>query len=264
MGSELAQEISSSDSVWKSIQDVLKEYINIRSFNTWFAPIELVNLDDKTIELRVPNRFFCEWIDNHYAKLLNSSIVQVLGEPRKIKYHIKNSSVPESPYVASDLQPAPTGKMNRMEMPGSAKAHSPFYTRINERYTFDNFIVGDGNNFAYAAARAVANSPGRTNYNPLIIYGGTGLGKTHLIQAIGNYALAQYPRPRFFIHPAKHLHLILLMQFSKTASPNFRLITVPVIFYFWTIFTFSQTKAKHRKNSFILLMIYTRTASKLY
>ncbi len=199
MGSELAQKLTSSDSVWKSIQNVLKEYINIRSFNTWFAPIELVNLDDKTIELKVPNRFFCEWIDNHYAKILNSSIVQVLGEPRKIKYHIKNSTVPESPYVATDLQPSSNRNDNLHRMDVTVpKVHSPFYTRINERYTFENFIVGDGNNFAYAAARAVANSPGRTNYNPLIIYGGTGLGKTHLIQAIGNYALMQYPPTKVF------------------------------------------------------------------
>lgn len=191
MGSEFAQKLSSSDAIWKSIQQVLKEYINIRSFNTWFAPIELVNLDDQFLELRVPNRFFCEWIDNHYAKVLNSAIVQVLGESRKIKYHIKNQNLPESPYMANDMQTTLTS--HKAPAVTSAASRSPFYTRINERYTFDNFIVGDGNNFAYAAARAVANSPGKTNYNPLIIYGGTGLGKTHLIQAIGNFALAQYP-----------------------------------------------------------------------
>ncbi len=202
MGSELAQRHTASDSVWKNIQNVLKEYINIRSFNTWFAPIELVHLDEKNIELRVPNRFFCEWIDNHYAKILHSSIVQVLGEPRKIKYHIKNTALPESPYSVSDLNPAPSPAVQGNNVHPltnqTPKVHSPFYTRINERYTFDNFVVGDGNNFAYAAARAVANSPGRTNYNPLIIYGGTGLGKTHLIQAIGNYALMQYPPLKVF------------------------------------------------------------------
>ncbi|NOX90274.1 MAG: chromosomal replication initiator protein DnaA [Calditrichaeota bacterium] len=195
MESELAHNLSTSESVWKSIQQVLKEYINIRSFNTWFAPLELVNLDAQYLELRVPNRFFCEWIDNHYAKIFNNAIVQVLGEHRKIKYHIKNHNLPDSPYMDADLQPSSVN--HRTNFP-QATINSPFYTRINERYTFNNFIVGDGNNFAYAAARAVASSPGRTNYNPLIIYGGTGLGKTHLIQAIGNFALAKYPLTKVY------------------------------------------------------------------
>jgi chromosomal replication initiator protein len=220
MGSEFAQKLSSSDSVWKSIQQVLKEYINIRSFNTWFAPIELVNLDDQVMELRVPNRFFCEWIDNHYAKILNSAIVQILGEPRKIKYHIKNQSLPQSPYVESDVRPQPS--LTHRSMPSMPKSvsHSPYYTRINERYVFENFIVGDGNNFAYAAARAVANNPGKTNYNPLIIYGGTGLGKTHLIQAIGNYALAQDPFIKVYYASSETFtsHFINAIQQNKISE----------------------------------------------
>ncbi|HHE55603.1 MAG TPA: chromosomal replication initiator protein DnaA [Caldithrix abyssi] len=196
MASELAQKVNPAESVWKHIQQVLREYINIRSYNTWFAPIEAVDLTDQYLEIRVPNRFFCEWIDNHYGKILNNAIVQVLGEHRKVKYHIKNNSLPDSPYVATDIQPA-APSLNKISFSHPA-SDSPFYTRINERYTFENFVVGDGNNFAYAAARAVADSPGRTNYNPLIVYGGTGLGKTHLIQAIGNYALTKYPMTKVF------------------------------------------------------------------
>ncbi len=196
MSSEVAQKMNPVESVWKHIQQILREYINIRSYNTWFAPIEAIDLTENYIELSVPNRFFCEWIDNHYAKILNNAIVQVLGEHRKIRYHIKNNSLPDSPYVATDLKPpVSAGSQNAM---GLSYSKSPFYTRINERYTFDNFVVGDGNNFAYAAARAVADSPGKTNYNPLIVYGGTGLGKTHLIQAIGNYALSKYPMTKVY------------------------------------------------------------------
>ncbi len=196
MESELAQKVNPAENIWQHIQQVLREYINIRSYNTWFAPIEAVDLNDQYLELKVPNRFFCEWIDNHYGKVLNNAIVQVLGEHRKVKYHIKNNSLPDSPYVATDIQPA-TPSLNKISFSHPA-SDSPFYTRINERYTFENFVVGDGNNFAYAAARAVADSPGRTNYNPLIVYGGTGLGKTHLIQAIGNYALTKYPMTKVF------------------------------------------------------------------
>ena len=218
MESDLAQKLNPAESVWKHIQKVLREYINIRSYNTWFAPIEAVELNDQFLELRVPNRFFCEWIDNHYGKVLNNAIVQVLGEHRKVKYHIKNNSLPDSPYVATDIQP-PQPELNKISLSQSV-AESPFYTRINERYTFENFVVGDGNNFAYAAARAVADSPGRTNYNPLIVYGGTGLGKTHLIQAIGNYALTKYPMTRVFYTSSETFtsHFINAIQQNRVSE----------------------------------------------
>ncbi|MHB2152767.1 chromosomal replication initiator protein DnaA [Calditrichota bacterium GD2] len=218
MKAGIAQKSNPAESVWKHIQQILREYINIRSYNTWFAPIEAIDMDDQHLVLGVPNRFFCEWIDNHYAKVLNNAIVQVLGEHRKIKYQIKNDSLPESPYHPTDLQPT-APQLNKISFSNTVN-NSPFYTRINERYTFDNFVVGDGNNFAYAAARAVADSPGRTNYNPLIVYGGTGLGKTHLIQAIGNYALSKYPMTKVYYTSSETFtsHFINAIQQNKISE----------------------------------------------
>ena len=190
MQSNTAPEISSMQSVWTEIKEVIKEHINIRSFNTWFAPVNMVSLTADYLELDVPNHFFSEWIDTHYHQLLQNAVSQVLGDSKKIKYRVNKNGEPNSPYKPSDWKKNHQPENTHQETP------SPYVTRINENYTFDSFIVGDSNNFAYAAARAVADSPGKTNYNPLIIYGGTGLGKTHLIQAIGNLAMRQFPETR--------------------------------------------------------------------
>ena len=215
MDSNAATSLDSTSSVWESIQQIIKENIHIQSFNTWFLPTKALEIKNDHIELMVPNRFFCEWIDNHYAKLLQNAITQVLGEPKKIKYVIKNKEINDSPYLPSDWQ------QRESLIPSSTPdVQSPFYTRINERYTFDTFVVGDSNNFAYAAARAVADSPGKTNYNPLIIYGGTGLGKTHLIQAIGNYARKKFPGTKVYYTSSETFtsHFINSIQQNKVSE----------------------------------------------
>lgn len=215
MSINTAESISNAASIWNSIKAIIKENINQRSYNTWFEPIEVISLTEDHFEVSVPNRFFCEWIDNHYPNLIQNAIAQVLGESKKIKYRIKNSTPEGSPYTPNDWHPI---KSLSDEM--SSEVNSPYYTPINERYLFDNFIVGDSNNFAYAASRAVAEQPGKTNYNPLIIYGGTGLGKTHLIQAIGNYVKAKNPRKKVFYASSETFtsHFITAIQQNKISE----------------------------------------------
>jgi chromosomal replication initiator protein len=166
----------SHENIWNESLEIIKENINPRSYQTWFAPLKAVSVTDNSIILSVPNKFFCEWLDNHYLTLLKNAVAQVAGQSLSIKYEILEAQ-PYSPYAGQTfeseiIQPKPSTP--RIE------------TNLNAHYNFENFIVGDGTRFAHAAASAVADSPGSTNYNPLIIYGGTGLGKTHLIQAIGN------------------------------------------------------------------------------
>ena len=187
MPAETAQNLPDLQQSWQEVKEVIKEHINIRSYNTWFAPTKAVSLNDTSLEISVPNRFFCEWIDTHYARLVENAISQILGERKKLIYDVNNKELPDSPYQSSDWKETKTPPVIKSDY------NSPYHTRINERYTFDSFIIGDSNNFAHAACRAVADSPGKTNYNPLIIYGGTGLGKTHLIQAIGNHAVQMNP-----------------------------------------------------------------------
>ena len=166
----------SHENIWNESLEIIRENINPRSFQTWFAPLKAVSVTDKLIVLSVPNKFFCEWLDNHYLSLLNNAVAQVVGHSLSIRYEVMHQH-PYSPYSDIAIEPEIT----------PAKQASPrIETNLNAHYNFDNFIVGDGTRFAHAAASAVADAPGSTNYNPLIIYGGTGLGKTHLIQAIGN------------------------------------------------------------------------------
>ena len=172
MESNLAEQLlPEPETVWQAVQEIIKENINIRSYNTWFAPTRATALKNGQIIIAVPNRFYCEWIDNHYIKLVQNALAQTLGESISIKYEIKDDPQSTSAYHENDWQ-QPTEKIIQT----NSYVESPYYTKINDRYTFGNFIVGDSNNFAYAAASAVADSPGKTNYNPLIVYGGTGLG----------------------------------------------------------------------------------------
>lgn len=217
MESNLAEKFDAKpETVWQAVQEIIKENINIRSYNTWFAPTKGLDMYDQQLEISVPNRFFCEWIDNHYSKLVQDALVQTLGVSVNLKYRVKDSDMLTSPYQAKDWQPAPES----VPTPNQKSLASPYYTRINERYNFDNFIIGDSNNFAQAAGRAVANSPGKTNYNPLIVYGGTGLGKTHLIQAIGNLALKNDPGISVFYASSETFtsHFISSIQQNKVAE----------------------------------------------
>jgi len=166
----------SHENIWKESLEIIRENINPRSYQTWFAPLKAVSISDKSIILSVPNKFFCEWLDNHYLTLLRNAVAQVSGQSLAIRYEIMDQQ-PFSPYSDKTIEPVITPPKE-----STAKIE----TNLNAHYTFENFIVGDGTRFAHAAASAVGHSPGSTNYNPLIIYGGTGLGKTHLIQAIGN------------------------------------------------------------------------------
>jgi chromosomal replication initiator protein len=166
----------SHENIWNESLEIIRDNINPRSFQTWFAPLKAVSIIDNSIILNVPNKFFCEWLDNHYLTLLKNAVAQVAGQSLSIKYEILNEQ-PYSPY---------SGQTFESKITPSKPATPRIETNLNAHYNFENFIVGDGTRFAHAAASAVADSPGSTNYNPLIIYGGTGLGKTHLIQAIGN------------------------------------------------------------------------------
>ena len=131
----------SLEDTWQAILGVIEANINKRSFSTWFAPVKALKITTDSIEVSVPNRFFCEWIDNHYSNLVQNAITQVLGDSKKVKYLVRNNnnSKNPSPYSASDWQHETEKRVERTEI------DIPFSTRINDRYHFDNFIVGDSN-----------------------------------------------------------------------------------------------------------------------
>jgi chromosomal replication initiator protein len=159
------------DNFWQQVLENIKGQININSFETWIKPIIFQSLDEKKLVLEVPNNFFRDWVAEHYLHTIKGALYKLSGEDftvslqvKKVKPpHLKEASATEDGGGDEDLA-------SRM---------------FNPRYTFDNFVIGAANQFAHAASQAVADAPGR-RYNPLFVYGGVGLGKTHLLNAIGH------------------------------------------------------------------------------
>jgi len=188
--------------LWAEIVELLKEHVSGDSYERWFRQIEAVELDDKTLTLRVPNKIFQLWIETNYDAQLRSVVMIGLGTPRDIRYvfHDEGSVEPPAPpHPASRSRAArekaalieaaePSDSVEPVERRSSAAAGGA--TGLNPRNTFDAFVVGPTNQFAHAACKAVADAPART-YNPLFIYGGVGLGKTHLMHAIGHSILTK-------------------------------------------------------------------------
>jgi chromosomal replication initiator protein len=157
-----------AEGVWNEISGRLREALNENTFSTWFAEVEAVGISDGEFVLSVPNDFTREWIEGHFLGLIEAALAEVAGE-RSVKLQIAERT-PKAP-------PAEPKLREQIPQPGLG---------INAKYTFDSFVIGSSNRFAHAAALAVAEAPAQA-YNPLFIYGGTGLGKTHLLQAISQY-----------------------------------------------------------------------------
>ncbi len=173
-------------SIWRDCLKTIKENVTLMTYNTWFIPIKPLELENFTLRVQLPSQFFWEWIDEHYNTLINKTIHEVLGPEAKLAYVI--SEEPEK----EDSQNETVAKKQE-ESGEPVKPKQEFESFLNPRYTFDNFIKGEGNQLARAAAGAISDNPGGTSFNPLFVYGGVGLGKTHLIQAIGNKILQNLP-----------------------------------------------------------------------
>ncbi|MBD3750168.1 MAG: chromosomal replication initiator protein DnaA [Sphingobacteriales bacterium] len=188
-------------SVWANCLQIIKDNIPTQSFKTWFEPIIPLRLEESVLTIQVPSLFFYEWLEEHYVGLLRKTIKKQLGEGGRLEYNIvveKSSS--QKPYTTNlpSSGNGAEGKNQSIPMPVALNKDikNPFVIpglkklqvdpQLNPNYTFENFIEGDCNRLARSAGYAVGAKPGGTSFNPLMIYGGVGLGKTHLAQAIGN------------------------------------------------------------------------------
>jgi chromosomal replication initiator protein len=158
---------------WQEILNYLKKKVNAQSYQTWLRPTRFSHADGEILVVRVPNQEFQEWIQEHFAGLVTEALEQLHLGFRQIRYVIEEGA---------DRKTAENGLAKPMQGKLDFDAVDP---QLNPRYTFDNFVVGSCNQFAHAAARAVAEKPAEV-YNPLFLYGGVGLGKTHLMQAVGH------------------------------------------------------------------------------
>jgi len=182
--------------VWNEVLAIVRAELNTPSFKTWFehtAPTELT--DDGVFVVGVQNDFARAWLEERYSQRLSAALRQVVGTDMSVRIVVDRNvaPIPDAPEVASivpdsTLRPAPENMAEAESAPITPSEFDP-------KYTFDSFVVGESNRFARNAARAVAEAPG-LKYNPLFIWGGPGLGKTHLLQAIGHYVVQNYPRKR--------------------------------------------------------------------
>jgi len=175
---------------WNKCLEIIKDNVNEQVFKTWFEPITALKYEDNKLTVKVPSQFFCEWIEEHFYPLLQKTIFQVLGEDAKLLYEVVVDEATENQNKKAIKLPAfkypPSNHQAQLPFADRPNLPEAFPTFLNPRYNFENFIQGESNQLASSAALAVCKNPGVTRFNPLVIYGGTGLGKTHLVQAIGN------------------------------------------------------------------------------
>jgi chromosomal replication initiator protein len=173
-----------TEKIWPAAQERLRAMLSADTYNLWFAPLRLAEADGASFTLEVANDFCEVWLKDNYLGLLTDVMTQAAGTPLLVKFKVAPGapttvSQEKHPTPVSALKPKPT------EVAGE-RATAAAETGFNPRYTFESFVVGNNNNFSHAAALAVAQAPGKS-YNPLFLYGGVGLGKTHLLHAIGQH-----------------------------------------------------------------------------
>lgn len=175
--------------VWNNCLELIRGSVNPQSFKTWFEPIKAVRNTEEILTIQVPNKFFYEWLEEHYVDVLKKAIRSQFGDKGRLEYQILvdnhrkiGKSTDENQQVAKNFTPDQI--KNPFVIPGIKKIQVD--PQLNSIYTFDTFIEGDCNKLARAAGLAIAKKPGGTAFNPLVIYGDVGLGKTHLAHAIGN------------------------------------------------------------------------------
>ena len=193
------------DQTWGFVLDLLIKKLPSHAINTWFVPIVPVSMNSEKISLSVPSQFFSEWIESHYGDQLLSAVRVVL----------KNEHATYQLFVKKEK------KIVGQNLPAFKLKKSPKKNKVNKNYVFKNFIEGSNNEFAKNAAQAVAKSPGEPKFNPLIIYGGVGLGKTHLLHAIGNKVLEKNPNSNVVLVTSEQFTLDFVNSLRKNKTIEF-------------------------------------------
>lgn len=189
------------DTIWQKALESISSYLSKPSFETWLKPTRPISFEANVLTIEVPNDFARDWLDTRYSPLLTTTVKELMNDEVELKF------------VTPDREEAPKTHISTPPLPQP--------TQLNPKYTFESFVVGEGNRFAHAASLAVAEASGKA-YNPLFIYGGVGLGKTHLMQAIGHFVLDKHPDYRVvYVSSEKFTNeLINAIRFNRT--PQFR------------------------------------------
>ena len=222
--------------IWENCLSFIKDNVTTDVYDVWFKPIEPVELtSDNTLVIMVPSMFFMEWIEDHYINLIWSALTKELGARPKLIYNIKMENNPNKPEQATEQLPSSNRKATSMEVLGykqkPQQSYNPYVvpglveieevkvdSQLNPNKNFDTFIEGESNRLARSAGKAITERPGGTSFNPLFIFGGVGLGKTHLAHAIGNEIQEKHPKKRILYIEAEDF----TKQYSVAAKNNNR------------------------------------------
>lgn len=196
--------------LWNATLEQMKEKISKPSFETWLKATKAHSLDEDTLTIIAPNEFARDWLENQYQKLIKETLIEVTGSELKTKFIIPETK--EESLEDVKLSSKPPDLKDGEESPTSM---------LNSKYTFDTFVIGSGNRFAHAASLAVAEAPARA-YNPLFIYGGVGLGKTHLMHAIGHYVLDHNPNAKVVYITSEKFTNEFINSIRDNKAVNFR------------------------------------------
>jgi chromosomal replication initiator protein len=186
---------------WNQSLSIIKDNINISQYKTWFVPLKPVKWEEELVTIQAPSQFFVDYLEQQYYDLVKKTISRVFGDSTKFEYEIRinsnpNSGIPDEAVRVPALSSEPFGSQGTLKFEARGAYHPQLKNRdtgLNPVYTFDKYITGESNQLAFSAAMAVAENPGRTRYNPIFVYGDTGLGKTHLLHAVGNHIVESKP-----------------------------------------------------------------------
>ncbi|MCK4578727.1 MAG: chromosomal replication initiator protein DnaA [Candidatus Marinimicrobia bacterium] len=195
--------------IWQDCLSRIKDRIPAQTYQTWFEPLKVTGLVESDIVLQVPSRFYYEWLDSHYRPLILESLKHATGKDLKVRYNVALGDTAQD----ENETPVPT----EIEDPnGFSKS-----TQLNRRYTFENFIEGAGNQFARAAALSICDTQKKAAFNPLVMYGGVGLGKTHLLQAVGNRMMSQKAGFKIIYTTSEKFTLDFITSIQKNRTTAF-------------------------------------------
>ena len=197
------------ETFWQQCLEKIKNKISDQAFETWFKGVGIVSIGDEEVNLQVPNQFHYEWLESKYRHLIDEIIVEVGDNPRIVNYSvmISDKNIEDIPKLSDENVLAPVQyKRNK---------------QLNERYNFNVFVEGKGNQFAKAAALSVAENPGQTPFNPLLIYSPPGLGKTHLLQAIGNQICISKPNYKLIYITGERFMFDFITSIQKNKTSEF-------------------------------------------
>ncbi|MFL5461546.1 MAG: DnaA ATPase domain-containing protein, partial [Gemmatimonadales bacterium] len=202
----------SAKDAWKRILDEAHRELPDHTIRTWLEPTEAIALDEGRLIIGAPDQFAVEWNETKHATMLSRLAEPLLGQPTSVVFRV-NEDRQKRPQMDFFVAPSSPAAANVPVNPSTQP--------LNERYTFDTFVIGKSNELAAAAAHAAAESPGKT-YNPLFIYGATGLGKTHLMQAIAHTVIERHPETRVLYVGAEQFINEVIESIHSRTMPEFR------------------------------------------